>query len=155
MSVCRQYPKIGEFKKWKFSFFSTENNSMLTSFGKKLLSIYIESNKIFGKTIDMLLFSLKKKTEFHFFHYPIFGYCRVYPSFQEIASFLVAETNAVSYAETLGHACFMPDIHFRSGSKACQDLCRVCVCVCECVNVCVYVYVYWLYMCHVCVRGCD
>ncbi len=34
-----QYPKIGEFKKWKFSFFSTENNSMLVSFSKKLATL--------------------------------------------------------------------------------------------------------------------
>ncbi len=32
-------PKIGENQKWKFSFFSVENNSMLTSFGKKLVTL--------------------------------------------------------------------------------------------------------------------
>ena len=32
-------PKIGENQKWKFSFFSIENNSMLMSFGKKLVPL--------------------------------------------------------------------------------------------------------------------
>ncbi len=35
----RQNRKIGENKKWKFSFFPVENNSMLISFGNKLVTL--------------------------------------------------------------------------------------------------------------------
>ena len=57
-----QYPKIGEFKKWKFSF-PTLNNSMSTSFSKKLVTVGDYKN---DKTPGQCM-SLTEKLNFIFF----------------------------------------------------------------------------------------
>ena len=67
--LTRQYRKIGNWKKKKF-IFSIENNSMLTSFGKKFVTLQV--------TIEILKLVHNaslwwKKLNFHFLFSPIVG----------------------------------------------------------------------------------
>ena len=64
-----QYPKIGDFKKMEIQFLSAENNSMWTSFGKKLSHSIGDHKNV--KTGPQWM-SLTEKTEFHFFPCPYF-----------------------------------------------------------------------------------
>ncbi len=66
-------PENRGFQKMEILFFSAENNSMWTSFGKKLSHSTGDYKNV--KTCGQCM-SLTEKTEFYFFHVPIFRYCR-------------------------------------------------------------------------------
>ncbi len=67
------HKKIGELKKWKFSFFSVEKNSIFTSFGKKFVTLYRWLQKC--QNLSTMHVFDRKKPNFHFLKFPIFGYC--------------------------------------------------------------------------------
>ena len=71
--VFWQYPKIGDFKKWKFSFFLQK----IIACQQVLAKSYSVGDYKNVKTCWQCM-SLMEKTEFHFFHVPIFGYCRMF-----------------------------------------------------------------------------
>ncbi len=72
------------------SVFSIENNSMLTSFGKKLVTLKVTTNM--SKLLDKCL-SLTEKNEFPFFDFPIFRH---------------SHTQVMRDAQSATH-CAMPD----------------------------------------------
>ena len=69
-----QYPKIGEFKRKKFSFFG-QRHALSTSFD--IFVVTFRVTNFLPKLVDMLLFSAET-TEFPFFDFSIIGYCHLY-----------------------------------------------------------------------------
>ncbi len=67
-----QHPKIGNSKKMKIQFFPEENNSMLTSFGKKVSHVKSEDKK--SKLVDNA--SLREKL--NFFSIPYFSVIAIF-----------------------------------------------------------------------------
>ncbi len=67
--VSRQYPKIRENKKWKFSFFC-QRQALSTSFN--IFVVTYSVTNFLPKLVDMLLFSVKKNW-ISFFPFPYFS----------------------------------------------------------------------------------
>ena len=63
-------PKNRGIQKMEIQFFTAENNKMLMSFGKKLVT-----TKMSKLVNNARLW--REKTEFYFFHFPVFRYCWV------------------------------------------------------------------------------
>ena len=70
---ARQYPKIGTWKKMKFSFFH-ERHTLSTSFDIFVVVTYRVTN--FLPKLVTCYYFLWKKLNYHFLKSPIFGYCR-------------------------------------------------------------------------------
>ena len=103
-SVNPAKPEVREFKKWKFSFFSIENNSMSTSFGKKLITQKVTTKM--SKLVNNVCLWWKK-LNFYFFHFPIFWYCLSTPnSAFQILSLKMPERESVSLLVVARRACY-------------------------------------------------
>ena len=75
--TCSATPENRGIQKMEIHFFFMENNSMWTSFGKQLVTqkVTVKISKLVNNTCLWW-----EKTEFHFCHFPIFGYCPHVPS---------------------------------------------------------------------------
>ena len=90
-------PENGGFQKIEIQFFSTENNSMSTSFGKKLVTLLVTTKM--SKLIAQCVSLTEENWISLFFHVPIFGYCPLSASMTFSLSLSVkkAEVEALCY----------------------------------------------------------
>ncbi len=95
------YRKIGNSKKWKFSFFC-QRHALLTSFD--IFVVTYRVTNFLPKLINMLLFSTEKKLNFHFWFSPIFRLCRSHAPREDISRNCVPEKTS-SAKEIFNRVC--------------------------------------------------